>query len=250
MSADVANQPGRDPHSVVRSAGASPAWGGSIVPLDPLAPRLRHRYEQLDKAYRSSMETAKAHLLQSGMAARAKTVGDRAPDFLLRGLDDQVVTLSALLSQGPVVLSFFRGEWCSFCRIEMDALIEARTQIVARGAQLLMVSPQGPTEALLDKSAGLTGLTILHDPLNGVGLQYGLLFRMPDILRHALLTVGVDLSHLYGTDAWLLPIPATYVVAPDGLIALAHTNPDFTDRLEPDSILQTLDRIGRTLPSQ
>jgi peroxiredoxin len=41
--------------------------------------------------------------------------------------------LSDLLSRGPVVLSFFRGEWCSFCRLEMDALLEACPAIVRRG---------------------------------------------------------------------------------------------------------------------
>jgi hypothetical protein len=48
-------------------------------------------------------------------------------------------------------------------------------------------------------------LTILQDPMNGVGLQYGLIFRMPDILRK-LCKPRIDLSHIYGTDAWLLPI--------------------------------------------
>jgi peroxiredoxin len=106
-----------------------------------------------------------------------------------------------------------------------------------------MVSPQGFSETLLERSSGLKGLTVLTDPLNGVGLQYGLIFRMPDVLRHALLAVGVDLSHIYGTDAWLLPIPATYVIGSDGLITLAHIDPDFSHRLDPDTILTQLDGL-------
>jgi peroxiredoxin len=207
--------------------------------------RLQHRLGQIDAAYRASMEAAVAHLRRSGAAVGARVAGDRAPDFALADPDGRPVALSRLLDLGPVVLSFFRGEWCSFCRLEMDALIEARPELVARGASLVMVSPQGPTEALLERSAGLEGLAVLADPLNGVGLQYGLVFRMPDVLRQALLAVGVDLSRVYGTDAWLLPIPATYVIGTDGLIALAHTDPDFTKRLDPGAVLAALDGLTR-----
>jgi peroxiredoxin len=215
----------------------------TLTLVTPFQSNLRTCFGQLDTAYRASMEAATEHLRRSGMALRAKGQGDRAPDFALATRDGARIVLSDLLSRGPVVLSFFRGEWCSFCRLEMDALLEACPAIVHRGASLVMISPQGPSETLLDRSHRLEGLTVLTDPLNGVGLQYGLIFRMPDVLRHALLAVGVDLSHIYGTDAWLLPIPATYVIGSDGLITLAHIDPDFTQRLDPDTILAELDGL-------
>jgi peroxiredoxin len=197
----------------------------TLTLVTPFQANLRTCFGQLDAAYRASMDAATEHLRRSGMAMRAKGQGDRAPDFALSTRDGARIVLSDLLSRGPVVLSFFRGEWCSFCRLEMDALLEACPAIVRRGANLVMVSPQGFSETLLERSSGLKGLTVLTDPLNGVGLQYGLIFRMPDVLRHALLAVGVDLSHIYGTDAWLLPIPATYVIGSDGLITLAISTP-------------------------
>jgi peroxiredoxin len=213
--------------------------------LSALRAKLAARRDELDSAYRKSMNEAVEHLHAIGVASRAKKVGDRAPDFALAGRNGVPVMLSCLLRKGPVVLSFFRGEWCSFCRIEMGALIEACPRIVAEGAQLMLVSPQGPTEGLLERGAPIEGLTILQDPLNGVGLQYGLIFRMPDILREALQALGVDLSHLYGTDAWLLPIPATYIIRQDGIIALAHADPDFTHRLDPEHIISALVDLRR-----
>jgi peroxiredoxin len=218
--------------------------GCSAVGVAALQPRLDKRASELDVAYRASMDEALGHLRRTGAADRGKRAGDRAPDFMLADRGGRPVTLSGLLRQGPVVLSFFRGEWCSFCRLEMDALIEATPDIAARGGRLVMVSPQGPTEALLRQAHDIPGLTVLRDPMNGVGLQYGLVFRMPDILRRALLAVGVDLTHHYGSDSWLLPIPATYVIGADGMIALAHVEPDFTKRLEPDVILEALQALG------
>jgi hypothetical protein len=44
--------------------------------------------------------------------AKALKVGDRAPDFVLRRADtDESVRLADQLKQGPVVVSFYRGQW-------------------------------------------------------------------------------------------------------------------------------------------
>ena len=205
-----------------------------------LQDQLDARRTTLDGAYREAMNSAIAHLRSAGVAGGGKVAGDRAPDFALPDRNGRPTSLSSLLARGPVVLSFFRGEWCSFCRIELDALIEARAAIAALGGRLLMVSPQNSNDALLERTRDAPDLTVLRDGLNGVGLRYGLVFRMPDPLRHALLALGIDLSLHYGSDAWLLPIPATYVVRPDGIIALAHVEPDYTRRLEPSAIIDEL----------
>jgi thiol-disulfide isomerase/thioredoxin len=105
----------------------------TLTLVTPFQANLRTCFGQLDAAYRASMDAATEHLRRSGMAMRAKGQGDRAPDFALSTRDGARIVLSDLLSRGPVVLSFFRGEWCSFCRLEMDALLEACPAIVRRG---------------------------------------------------------------------------------------------------------------------
>jgi hypothetical protein len=52
-----------------------------------------------------------AQLIASGAAGRALKEGDRAPDFTLSDALGQPVTLSRLLQNGPVVLTFYRGAW-------------------------------------------------------------------------------------------------------------------------------------------
>ena len=68
---------------------------------------------------------------------------------------------------------------------------------------------------------------------------------MPDDVRQAYLAKGLDLSRIYGNDHWFLPVPATYVVAADGVIAHAYVNPDFRYRLEPGEILNALKALKR-----
>jgi hypothetical protein len=50
-------------------------------------------------------------LKNSGIMDHVVKVGDKAPDFTLKNTGGQDVSLSALLSDGPVVLTFYRGKW-------------------------------------------------------------------------------------------------------------------------------------------
>ena len=54
---------------------------------------------------------ATADLATSGILERTVKLGDEAPDFSLQNADGQEFDLQELLSQGPVVLSFYRGKW-------------------------------------------------------------------------------------------------------------------------------------------
>ena len=50
-------------------------------------------------------------LIRSGIAGKAKKVGESAPDFTLPNPNGELVSLSDLLSRGPVVVTFYRGTW-------------------------------------------------------------------------------------------------------------------------------------------
>ncbi len=50
--------------------------------------------------------------LERSHVAKALDVGDEAPDFTLkRASSGESVSLSAALKNGPVVVSFYRGQW-------------------------------------------------------------------------------------------------------------------------------------------
>ena len=57
------------------------------------------------------MHRATAELQASGIEERALKVGDRAPAFTLFNQDHVQVSSAELLSQGPLVVSFYRGHW-------------------------------------------------------------------------------------------------------------------------------------------
>ena len=81
--------------------------------------------------------------------------------------------------------------------------------------------------------------------LSDVGLHvtraYGLAFDLPsELVELYQRQWNNDLVRWNGEGGWSLPIPATYVIGQDARIALAHVDPDYRDRLEPQAVLARL----------
>ena len=57
------------------------------------------------------MHRATDDIKNSGILERTVKVGDKAPDFILKNAAEQNFHLQELISDGPVVLSFYRGKW-------------------------------------------------------------------------------------------------------------------------------------------
>lgn len=194
------------------------------------------------------MHRATDQLIASGAADRALKAGSRAPDFKLKDATGVEVTSRTLLARGPLVLSFYRGVWCPYCNMELQALQAALADIERRGASLVAISPQ--TQANSRRSTRENGITfpILSDPHNDVAAAFGLRFKLPDYLIALYKTVlRNDLATVNGDDCWTLPMPARFVISPNGEIAYAEVNPDYTHRPDPQELLPALDRAARAL---
>src|SRR5436190_13007268 len=94
-------------------------------------------------------------LVTSGAAENALKEGVQAPDFTLPDARGNAVSLSHLLSQGLVVVTFFRGQWCPYCHLALRAYQQALPQLQAGRATLVAISPQTPdhNKALAEKLA-------------------------------------------------------------------------------------------------
>jgi AhpC/TSA family len=57
------------------------------------------------------MHRATRDLKNSGIMDQVAGIGDTAPDFELKNKDDRIVRLKDFRADGPLVLSFFRGQW-------------------------------------------------------------------------------------------------------------------------------------------
>lgn len=201
------------------------------------------RQQQIPAEVRQIMRRAGQELADSGQAERALAVGDRAPGFRLPSATGQTVALDDLLADGPVVLTFYRGVWCPYCNIALRALQQHHSDITARGARLVAMSPQIPDESLsLTEKHGLA-FDVLSDIGCDTAKQYGLAFDLPDDLAAVYDKLGFDLQRVNDGHPRTLPLPATYVIDRAGTIRWAFVNTDYTARAEPDDIITALDTL-------
>jgi peroxiredoxin len=149
-----------------------------------------------------------------------------------------------LLAKGPLVLSFYRGVWCPYCNIELQALQAALPEIAKRGASLVAISPQTAPNSRRSQRENKLEYPILSDVKSEVANAFGIRFALPDYLVETYKSFGNNLAVVNNDPAWVLPMPARYVIGTDGIIAYAEVNPDYTHRPDPSELLPVLDRIG------
>jgi peroxiredoxin len=195
-----------------------------------------------------TMHRATAELKAGGQAARAKKVGDKAPSFVLKDPDGHTVSSAELLAKGPLIVSFYRGVWCPYCNMELQALQAALPEFEKAGASLVAISPQIASNSR--KSTRQNNLTfpILSDEKGEVGEAFGLKFKLPDYLVELYKSLKNDLPSFNDDPAWTLPMPARYVIGQNGTILYAEVNPDYTLRPEPEDMLPAL-RKAATVPA-
>ncbi len=192
-------------------------------------------------AGRPALYEAKLDELRTSFAVEAAAgLGSMAPDFQLPDVKGNLVSLSGLLLDGLVIVTFYRGGWCPYCNIQLRAYQAAVPQMAALGASLVAISPQLPDQSLSTAQADELTFHVLSDVGNYVARRFGLVYALPEELRAAMRSNNKALPGVNGDESWELPVPATYVIARDGRIALAYVEVDYRKRLEPEAILDAL----------
>jgi peroxiredoxin len=191
----------------------------------------------------AAMERATAELIESGQAQRARKAGDTAPEFILKDPEGNPVSSRELLARGPLVVSFYRGVWCPYCNLELQALQAALPEITARGASLVAISPQTAPNSRKSQRDNKLAFPILSDVRSDIANAFGIRFSLPDYLAEVYKSFGNNLPVINDDPAWVLPMPARYAIGTDGIIAYSEVNPDYTQRPDPSELLPVLDRL-------
>ena len=179
-------------------------------------------------------------LIGKGLAEKALKENNKFPVFNLPNANNNNLTLSDCLIDGPLVLSFYRGAWCPYCNLEISALQNRLPEITALGAQLIAVSPQTPEKSDNQISDAKLTFEVLSDIGNKLAEECGLVFTLPESLRPIYKAWQIDIPDHNGNDSFELPMPATYIIDTDGTVRYAFIDMDYTQRLEPDIIIEQL----------
>jgi len=170
-------------------------------------------------------------------------LGERMPSFLLPDENGRLVSLDSLLRSGPVVVSFNRGHWCPYCKLELRSLAGIYPEIERLGAQIVSIMPD--RVEFTQRSAELDALPfpVLSDIDLGYSLSLGLIYWVGAEIRRLYEDAGVELELYHGNQTYFLPMAAKFIVGPDGLVKSRQVNIEFRQRMEPEEIVAVLRKL-------
>ena len=202
---------------------------------------------RLGPHFQEAVDRLVARLKEQGVGETAPKPGEPMPLFVLPDEAGRLVSLDTLLDKGPVA---HRGHWCPYCRINTKALAEAQTRIAAEGAQIVAVMPDRQQFASALKRESNMHYPVLTDMDNGYALSLNLAIWVGAELQELMSASGRDLPRYQGNSAWVLPLPASFVVDADGYIRGRFVDPDYRKRMAIEDLLRAIRsaRVLRPLP--
>lgn len=195
-------------------------------------------------AYGEAIDRMVQRLNENGGWENAPKVGETMPSFMLPDESGHLVTLDDLLAEGPTAVMFHRGHWCAYCRLNLHAVAKSSGAIAEAGGRVVIVMPERQEFAKAFRSEAAAPFPVLTDLDNGYAMSLNLAIWLgPDFIQ-LISNSGRDVAKFQGNDAWMVPIPATFVIGRDGRVVDRFIDPDFRKRMELDDLLVAFRRAA------
>jgi peroxiredoxin len=212
-----------------------------------LAPQLENQFEGFKKNAPQPVQEIVGKAMKDHISSfkpeNAIQIGDQFPSFTLPNAVGENVSSADLLGKGPMLISFYRGEWCPFCNLEVAALQARLGDFQAKGVTLVAVSPELPNGNLTMTEKHALQFPVLSDKGNTLARKLGIVFKQPDSLRPIFDKFGHDLVGRNGDDSFEVPVPATFLVDRKGVVKNSFVDPNYIKRLEPSTALEWVDAL-------
>jgi len=195
---------------------------------------------RLGPNFQEAVDKLVARLKEHEVGKDAPKPGDKMPPFILPDQNGQLVRLDKMVEHGPVAVTFHRGHWCPYCRINTHALAQAQEQIAAEGGQVAAIMPDREHFTAEFKAESNAAFPVLTDFDNGYALSLNLAFWVGEEMQDLMSRAGWEVSRWQGSDTWLLPLPATFVVGTDGEVKARFVDPDYRKRMTIEDLLSAI----------
>ncbi len=214
------------------------------VPFPLIQPQLDEMTASTPEAIGTRIDLGATEIEESGVA-RGLAIGDRAPDFTLSDALGQPVALADLLVQGPVVVTFYRGDWCPYCNVQLRGLQAALPRFAELGASLVAISPQAADHSLTLIEKHELGYHVLSDLDQEVMRAYKVRFTLVGDLEDLQVNVFRNDPREQNADhSRSLPVPATFVIDQGGVVRASFVSADWRYRPEPVEVLAALEGLS------
>jgi peroxiredoxin len=179
-------------------------------------------------------------LLSQAQKPEGLFINSKAPEFKLKDQSGVEVSLKELRKKGPVVLLFYRGNWCPFCNRQLKGLQDSLSLISAKGAQVVAITPEGREG--IDSTISKTGaiFPILYDEDMKVASAYQVAFPVEERTVSRYKMAGIDLQKTNGQKTAMLPIPAVYIINKEGSVTYRYFDENYRNRISVKEIVKNI----------
>lgn len=168
-------------------------------------------------------------------------VGDTISDFSAITHDSSRFVLSGALKTGPVVVVFYRGQWCPICSKHLKRFQDSLELLTKAGATVIAISPEKPDYALKTVEKNNITFPVLYDSSYAISNMFDVAYmpRQIEITRYNFLK-GAQLSKANSDGFDALPVPATFVINKQRIVVCRQFNSDYRIRSSVSEILKCL----------
>jgi peroxiredoxin len=181
--------------------------------------------------------SAVAELAGSPQEIQPIETGLPVPSAWLKTVRGQSVDLNESVLGMPTVLVFYRGGWCPYCMRQLAELQKIEDKLRELGYQVVAVSPDPPDKLRATVQKLKIGFTLLSDNEFLATQAFGLVYKLDAATIAKYEEFDIPLYSPSDSVVKALPVPAVYLVSPEGVIVYAKTSPDYTVRLSAEEIL-------------
>lgn len=164
-------------------------------------------------------------------------IGEKIPNVILKSSENTDVQLSDLLKKKKSVLVFYRGGWCPFCNMHLQALSGAEKQILDQGFQIIAISPDAPANLKITAEKDKVKYTLLSDSKGELIKVAGIAYEAPENYKSV---INVNSN---GVNTNFLPVPSVFVVNADNEILFEYISPDFKQRISAELLVSVLKNL-------
>ena len=167
-------------------------------------------------------------------------VGDMAPDFSAKDQAGKTISLKQALQKGPVVMLFYRGQWCPYCNKQMSRFSDSLSMLTAKGASVLAITPETAenVKKTIEKTKSI--FPVLEDQGLAIMKMYKVNFAVDEKTITKYKGYGIDFDKANATNGANLPVPATYIIGKDGKVKYVFFNTDYRKRASVMDVLNNL----------
>lgn len=172
-------------------------------------------------------------------------IGDKAPNFVALDQFEKRVSLTERLANGPVIIVFYRGQWCPHCNRHMSQIQDSLQMILDAGASVIAITPEKGEK--IEKTMKKSGadFSIVYDEKHRIMDKYHVTFKLSGWKRFIYGLGGINVNKASGNKDSALPVPATYIIAKDGTIYTSHFNEDYSERMQVTDMLTSINELTK-----